>query len=313
MNTPLRRRKNGLTWIASTDNVGVIGYKVYRNGAQIDTSSTTLYNDTGLSPSTTYTYTVVAYDAAGNPSAQSSPASATTSDTAAPSVPTGLSATAVSPFQIDLTWNASTDNVGVTGYNIYRNGSSSPISTSSTTLYNDTGLTPSTIYTYTVTAYDAAGNPSAQSSPISATTPALPAVDDYLWVANYGSNTVTRILKSNTAISTTITVGSTPVGLAVDSDYVWVANSGSDYGVGFGNRVTRIKKSDLTTTRIAVESEPYGVAVDDTYVWVVNSRINPGVTRINKSDLTTTMGVTMGTGTYSLGDMTGYAYDNIPP
>ncbi|MFH1231641.1 MAG: fibronectin type III domain-containing protein, partial [Planctomycetota bacterium] len=85
-----------------------------------------------------------------------------------PSVPTGLNASAVSSSQINLTWNASTDNVGVTGYKVYRNGSY--VGPSSTTSYNDTGLAPSITYTYTVAAYDAAGNNSAQSSQASATT-----------------------------------------------------------------------------------------------------------------------------------------------
>jgi len=158
-----------LTWTASTDNVGVTGYKVYRGGNQIGTSATTSYSDTGLTPATAYTYTVSAYDAASNNSAQSSPASATTFDTVAPSVPTNLSATAVAATQINLTWNASTDNVGVTGYKVYRGGNQ--IGTSATTSYSDTTCSSGVTYTYTVSAHDAASNNSAQSSPASATTP----------------------------------------------------------------------------------------------------------------------------------------------
>src|SRR3989344_4707522 len=91
------------------------------------------------------------------------------SDTAAPSTPTGLTATAASS-QINLSWTASTDNVGVTGYKIFRGGVQVGISV--TTNYSDTGLTASTLYTYTVSAYDAANNNSAQSSAASATTQA---------------------------------------------------------------------------------------------------------------------------------------------
>lgn len=90
-------------------------------------------------------------------------------DTQAPTVPTGLTATAISSSRIDLSWNPSTDNVGVTGYKVYRGGDQ--IGTSSTTSYSDTGLSPGTTYSYTVASYDAAGNTSAQSSPASATTP----------------------------------------------------------------------------------------------------------------------------------------------
>src|SRR5213592_2784127 len=111
-----------LSWAASSDIVGVSGYRVYRGGTQIATTSATSYaNTTGLSPSTTYSYTVAAFDAAGNLSAQSSPASATTPaapDTTPPSVPTGLTASAVSSSQINLSWAASSDLVGVSGYRV---------------------------------------------------------------------------------------------------------------------------------------------------------------------------------------------------
>jgi hypothetical protein len=81
-----------------------------------------------------------------------------------------LSASAVSTTQIDLTWNASTDDVGVTGYKIYRD--SVQVGTSATTNYSDTGLTQNTLYSYTVSAYDAGNNTSSQSSPSTATTQA---------------------------------------------------------------------------------------------------------------------------------------------
>lgn len=91
-------------------------------------------------------------------------------DTTAPSIPTGLSASAVSTTQIDLTWNASTDDVGVTGYKIYRD--SVQVGTSAGTSYSDTGLTQNTLYSYTVAAYDAGNNTSSQSSASTATTQA---------------------------------------------------------------------------------------------------------------------------------------------
>jgi len=160
--------QNNLSWNVSTDNVGVSGYEVFRNGSQIAATTSTSYADLGLSPSTTYSYTVAAYDAAGNVSGQSNVASATTTSTPPPSVPTNLSASAVSSSEIKLTWNASIDNVGVAGYEIFRNGS--PIATSSATSYADLGLSPSTTYSYTVAAYDAAGNVSGQSNATSATT-----------------------------------------------------------------------------------------------------------------------------------------------
>jgi len=155
-----------ITWSASTDNWGVKGYKAYRNGNQVGTTSSTSFTNTGLTPSTTYSYTVAAYDSAGNVSAQSSPpAEATTMplDGEPPSVPTNVSAVTQSSTDIRVNWTASTDNMGVTGYKVYRNGSQ--VGASSTTTYDNKWLRPKVTYSYTVSAYDAAGNNSAQSSP----------------------------------------------------------------------------------------------------------------------------------------------------
>ncbi|MBX4197952.1 peptidoglycan-binding protein [Candidatus Parcubacteria bacterium] len=166
-----------LTWTASTDSIGVTSYRVFRNGSQIATPSGTLYSDIGLNAGTQYMYYIVAVDAACNVSTQSSSASATTqaattptSDTTAPTVPANVSASAVSSSQITISWTASTDAVGVTGYRVFRN--SSQVGTPSGTSYSDTGLSASTQYSYTVAAVDAAGNVSAQSSSASATTQA---------------------------------------------------------------------------------------------------------------------------------------------
>ncbi|MHB8660883.1 MAG: peptidoglycan-binding protein [Minisyncoccota bacterium] len=94
-----------------------------------------------------------------------------TPDTTPPTIPTNLSGTTISSSQINLSWNASTDNVGVTGYKIYRNGAQIAVTVG--TSYSDAGLSASTAYAYTVSAYDAAGNTSVQSSSISIATPAL--------------------------------------------------------------------------------------------------------------------------------------------
>jgi hypothetical protein len=94
-------------------------------------------------------------------------------DTTPPSVPISLGATVVSSSQINLSWTASTDpDSAVAGYNIFRNGVK--IGTSTGASYSDTGLTASTSYTYTVSAFDPSGNTSAASSSVSATTSAVP-------------------------------------------------------------------------------------------------------------------------------------------
>ncbi len=296
-----------LSWTASTDNVGVTEYEIYRGSTKVGSSVTTSYSDKGLSPSTVYSYTVKAMDAAGNLSAASNTASATTqavspttnlatgktytasttwsasysadkafdgdtttrwsaangslndqwiaidfgsatnynqavikeisfqrvtsyklqssndgtnytdiagttgttiganktisfsnvnsrylrlyvstasavptideievyntgggTDTQAPTAPTNLTATATSSSQINLSWTASTDNVGVVSYDVYRGATK--VGSSTTPSYSDTGLTASTAYSYTVKAKDAAGNISAASNTASATT-----------------------------------------------------------------------------------------------------------------------------------------------
>ncbi|KAB8195935.1 chitinase [Nonomuraea phyllanthi] len=162
-----------LAWNASTDNVAVTGYEIYRGGTLITTVTGTTHTDTGLSADTGYTYTVRARDAAGNRSATSDSITATTSggggtDTTAPTVPGNLRSTGSTSSSISLAWNASTDNVAVTGYEIYRGGTL--ITTVTGTTHTDTGLSADTGYTYTVRARDAAGNRSATSDSITART-----------------------------------------------------------------------------------------------------------------------------------------------
>ena len=96
-------------------------------------------------------------------------ASASSSDTTPPTTPGNVSATPVSGSQINVAWSASTDNVGVTGYKVMRNGSLAGSTTTALT-YSDTGLAASTTYSYTVEAVDAAGNVSPPSTAVTATT-----------------------------------------------------------------------------------------------------------------------------------------------
>jgi len=166
-----------LSWSASTDagSSGVAGYKVRRNGGLIVSTAATTYSDTTVVGSTTYQYTVSAYDGQGNESAPSSPpVNASTPDITAPSVPTGLTGNAVSPNWVNLSWNVSTDTggSGLSGYEIYRNGSL--LNTSITNSYADHSVAASTQYTYAVKAYDGAGNRSGLSSSFVITTPNLP-------------------------------------------------------------------------------------------------------------------------------------------
>src|SRR5260221_4755191 len=167
-----------LSWSASTDNVGVTGYHVYRAGALLATiGAVTTINNARPRPITCSFAAAPSIAAADNSSAQSASASATTqqaapvADTTAPSVPGGLTAVATSSSQIKLTWSASTDNVGVTGYKVFRNGVQ--IATTRALAFASTGLLPATTYSFAVAGFDAAGNSSAQSAAVSKRTLAL--------------------------------------------------------------------------------------------------------------------------------------------
>lgn len=120
-----------------------------------------------------YTYYVRCTDGSGNDNTDDftisfSVDNPAVADTNAPSIPTNLSATAVSSSQINLSWTASTDNIGVTGYTIFKNGAQ--LTTTTGTSYSNTGLTAATAYSYTISAYDAANNNSGQTASASATT-----------------------------------------------------------------------------------------------------------------------------------------------
>jgi len=160
-----------LSWNASSDNVGVTGYDVYRNGSLIGSVTGTSASITGLTASTTYAMTVRAKDAAGNVSSASSSLNVTTldpPDTQAPTAPTALVSSSITQTSFTLSWNASSDNVGVTGYDVYQNGSLLGFVTG--TSADITGLTASTTYAMTVRAKDAAGNVSNTSSTLNVTT-----------------------------------------------------------------------------------------------------------------------------------------------
>lgn len=162
-----------LSWNAASSGASVDGYRVYRDGTLAGTvwTGTTTFSDTGLTPGIQYCYTVTAFDDFDNESGSTASMCATTAasaDTQPPTTPEGLSASAVSSSRIDLTWSASTDDVGVVGYKIYRNGSE--IAWPSTPSFSDTSLSPATQYCYTVAAYDAADNISDPSAQACATT-----------------------------------------------------------------------------------------------------------------------------------------------
>ncbi|GGM86286.1 hypothetical protein GCM10011609_23370 [Lentzea pudingi] len=161
-----------LAWDASTDNVAVTGYDVYNGSTLATTVTRTTATISGLKADNDYTFTVKAKDAAGNTSAASAAVTARTrpgaADGEAPTVPANLRSTGVTASSVSLAWDASTDNVGVTGYQVL-NGSTVAATVTSTAA-TVTGLNADTAYTFSVRAVDAAGNQSKLSAEVNART-----------------------------------------------------------------------------------------------------------------------------------------------
>jgi chitodextrinase len=175
-----------LSWTTATDNVGVTGYDVYRNGVLTNTTTATTLSVTGLSASTAYSFYVRAKDAAGNVSTASNTVNITTSaalDTTAPSSVT-LSASGTTTSSTNLSWTASTDNVGVTGYDIYQNGILKTTTTTTSLTVNN--LSASTAYSFYVRAKDAAGNISTASNTVNVTTSAAASISTITYCNSSG-------------------------------------------------------------------------------------------------------------------------------
>jgi chitodextrinase len=239
-----------LSWIASIETGGTVNdYNVQRcagasctNFVQIGTSSGPAYNDTGLTNGTTYTYRVQAVDAQDNLSPYSNLASdtAATPDTQPPTAPSSLTATAASTSQINLSWTASTDNVGVTGYFIERctgAGCTSffRVAVATGTTYSDTGLGPDSTFEYRVRATDAAGNLSAYSNVVSATTLTsgspnftLSSSPGSLILApgNQGSSTITSTISNGFSNAVSLTASGVPSGTTVSFNPSTIAAPG---------------------------------------------------------------------------------------
>ncbi|EAC3781795.1 chitin-binding protein [Listeria monocytogenes] len=169
-------KKVSLTWTASTDNIGIKGYEILRDGQVIGESQAASYEDTTVNSSTAYTYTVRAKDFGGNSSALSNSINVTTKeapavDKEAPTAPKSLMSHAQTDTTIALCWQASTDNVEVKNYELYRNNTK--IATSTKTMFEDTKLASNTSYKYKVYAVDTSGNRSLVSNEITVKTKPL--------------------------------------------------------------------------------------------------------------------------------------------
>ena len=164
-----------LSWEAATDNVGVMGYLVYRDNQLIQTvtGADLAYTDNGLTEDTTYTYEVRAVDQAGNVSVASNAVTARTklASSSPPAVPLNLKVTSVTTDSVSLSWESATDSIDVIGYIIYRdNQLIQEVIGAEEVAYTDIGLMEDTMYTYQVKAVDPSGNLSEASNAVTART-----------------------------------------------------------------------------------------------------------------------------------------------
>jgi hypothetical protein len=190
-----------LTWNASTDDTGVTGYDIYANGTLRTSVAGNVLTYTDSQPDTaTVTYTVKAHDAAGNQSAASNSVTRTGSsgDTQAPTAPANLAYTQPASGQIKLTWSASSDNVAVTGYEVFRNGTQIGTTAASVLTYTDSQPDSATV-SYTVRAKDAAGNESGNSNTVTrnGTTPPPNGTNQAVGKPITASSTVQNFVATN--------------------------------------------------------------------------------------------------------------------
>ena len=244
-----------LSWAAATDSggSGLAGYDVFREAGATDvkvgTTATTSLAVTGLSPGTAYQFYVVSFDGAGNRGPASAAVSVTTTstpvDTTPPSQPGQPTASNVTATGVNLAWTASTDNVGVTGYRVYRGSTlATTVTTTSTAV---TGLTPSTQYQFTVVAIDAAGNASTASSPVSVTTSAAPSGSSCQ--VTYSSN------DWNTGFTGNVTVKNTGTTTINSWSLVWTFTG--------GQQVTQVwsARGGQTGTTVTITNESWNGAI----------------------------------------------------
>ncbi len=178
-----------LSWTVATDNLGITGYNVYQNGVLKTTTTATSLAVANLTASTSYSFNVKAKDAAGNLSAISNTANATTlapADTTAPTTSI-LSDSGTTDSGTSLSWTTATDNVGVSGYNVYQNGVLKTTVTATSLIVS--GLTAATAYSFYIMAKDAAGNFSSASNTMNVSTLANTKIAAAVYCSSYGSST----------------------------------------------------------------------------------------------------------------------------
>jgi len=165
-----------IKWTASTDNVKVVGYKIYKDDVEVGMTRTGT-NFMAINSLGTGLYRVKAFDYNGNMSNFSTSDGNPEGDTESPTIPSNVNGSAQSTTSILVTWTDSTDNVGVIGYDVYRNNIKVNSNNITVLNYVDTGLVADTTYNYVIKAKDAANNVSLGNIPVSVKTMPNPIVD----------------------------------------------------------------------------------------------------------------------------------------
>ena len=229
-----------ISWRKSTDNNGVAGYGLFRDGTRVSllSQNSTRFTFSSLQCGRSYVLGVEAYDWAGNKSVRTTvlTPSAACVDTTAPSTPTGLAQVDSTESSLTVSWHPATDNTGVVGYEVFRGGALA--GSTASTLYGLTDLACGTMYTIGVRAYDAAGNRSATAS-VMVTTLACPdrsapSTPTALVVSSMNETSVTlrwfastddrgvagyRVFRGPTTVGTTATTSYTVGGLTCGNQY----------------------------------------------------------------------------------------------
>ncbi|MCQ2496171.1 MAG: leucine-rich repeat protein [Lachnospiraceae bacterium] len=180
-----------LNFDASTDNIAISAYAIYRDGVKVNQSSTTEYVDKNLEPDKEYAYVIYAFDNEGNYSEPSDALKVKTlKDTEAPAAVSDLSLYTRTGKSLTLSWKPSVDNVGVVGYTLYKNGSVLAENLTGTS-YKDSDVEVGKAYSYTVLAHDKSGNVSSAGNVVE-TSVALP---EFVYVSpddksEYGSDSI---------------------------------------------------------------------------------------------------------------------------
>lgn len=198
-----------LSWDAATDNVGVVSYRVFQDDVEVAVVTVTNYQIIDLAPNTSYDFRVTARDAAGNESESSETLTETTleaPDTEAPTRPSNLSASNITATGLDLSWEASTDNIGVVSYRVFQDNVE--VAMVATVNYQVEGLVPLTSYGFSIVAEDAAGNQSESSVVLNVSTLAAPDTEAPTAPANLMAGSITQ-----TTIDLSWTMASDNVGV----------------------------------------------------------------------------------------------------